>query len=125
MQSTDAQKIEKLLESNKKSEKQIKEFEKKILEMEASDSPKMSLWIEIYRNAVSDRTCASALFTQAFSQMGSSAADHVTLGTTLVKYLERMSKANEQLLDLSQLIEKDKEKEDVMSAKDIFSQIEG
>ena len=125
MQANDAKKIEKLLESNKKTEKQLKEFEKQILEMEESDSPKVRLWVEIYNNAVSDRTCASALFTQAFSLMGSSAADHVTLGTTLVKYLERMSKSNEQLLSLSEMIDNDKKNEDVMNTKDIFSQIEG
>lgn len=125
MQANDAKKIEKLLESNKKSEKQIKDFENRILEMEESDSPKVKLWIEIYENAVSDRTCASALFTQAFTLMSASPADHVTLGTTLVKYLERMSKSNEQLLALSEIIDKDQKKEDVLSTKDIFAQIEG
>lgn len=124
MQSTDAKKIEKLLESNKKTERQIKDFEKQIAEMKDDDSPHARLWIEIYNNAVSDRTCASALFTQAFSLLGASAADHVSLGTTLVKYLERMSKSNEQLLSLSQLIEKDRSEEKTLSTKDIFSQIE-
>jgi len=41
-----------------------------------------------------------------------------------VKYLERMSKSNEQLLTLAQIVAKEVEKKVSMDTNDIFSQIE-
>lgn len=124
MDAKDAKKIEKLLESDKAAKKKLNEFEQ-ILGDTDLDPKKMFLWLEVYNNAKNDRVCASALFTQAFAQLGSTAAEHVTLGPTLVKYLERMNKSNEQLLNLAGLITKEIERQSSVNAEDIFSQIEG
>lgn len=124
MEAKDAKKIEKLLETDKAAKKKLTEFEQ-ILNETDIDPKKMFLWLEVYNNAKSDRVCASALFTQAFSQLGGTSAEHVTLGPTLVKYLERMNKSNEQLLSLANLITKELERQNSVDAEDIFSQIEG
>lgn len=124
MDAKDAKKIEKLLETDKAAKKKLTEFEQ-ILNETDIDPKKMFLWLEVYNNAKSDRVCASALFTQAFSQLGGTSAEHVTLGPTLVKYLERMNKSNEQLLSLANLITKELERQNSVDAEDIFSQIEG
>lgn len=124
MDAKDAKKIEKLLETDKVAKKKLTEFEQILSETDI-DPKKMFLWLEVYNNAKSDRVCASALFTQAFSQLGGTSAEHVTLGPTLVKYLERMNKSNEQLLSLANLITKELEKQNSVDAEDIFSQIEG
>jgi cell fate (sporulation/competence/biofilm development) regulator YlbF (YheA/YmcA/DUF963 family) len=124
MDAKDAKKIEKLLESDKAAKKKLSEFEQ-ILGDTDLDPKKMFLWLEVYNNAKSDRVCASALFTQAFAQLGGTAAEHVTLGPTLVKYLERMNKSNEQLLNLAGLITKEIERQSSVNTEDIFSQIEG
>jgi len=125
MKSGDAKKIQGLSESNDEAEKKISEFEKILDSVENLDSRKMFLWLEIYNNAKNDRTCASALFTQAYSQLGNTSSEHVTLGSTLVKYLERMNKANEQLLSLANLITKEIEQQNSLDTDDIFEQIEG
>jgi cell fate (sporulation/competence/biofilm development) regulator YlbF (YheA/YmcA/DUF963 family) len=124
MEAKDAKKIEKLLETDKAAKKKLTEFEQILSETDI-DPKKMFLWLEVYNNAKSDRVCASALFTQAFSQLGGTSAEHVTLGPTLVKYLERMNKSNEQLLSLANLITKELERQNSVDAEDIFSQIEG
>jgi cell fate (sporulation/competence/biofilm development) regulator YlbF (YheA/YmcA/DUF963 family) len=124
MDAKDAKKIEKLLETDKVAKKKLTEFEQILSETDI-DPKKMFLWLEVYNNAKSDRVCASALFTQAFSQLGGTSAEHVTLGPTLVKYLERMNKSNEQLLSLANLITKELERQNSVDAEDIFSQIEG
>lgn len=125
MKASDAKKIDKLLENNKNAEKKIAEFEEILSQVEELDEKKRFLWLEIYNNAKNDRTCASALFTQAFSQLGATGAEHVTLGPTLVKYLERMTKANDQLLSLASIVTKDIEQKSSVDADDIFSKIEG
>ena len=47
------------------------------------------------------------------------------LGPTLVKYLERMTKANDQLLSLASLVTKEIEQQNTVSSDDIFEEIEG
>lgn len=124
MKAADAKKIEKMMEKNQQTEKKIKTFEKLLDEMSGVEPQKMHLWLEIYNNATNDRTTASALFTQGFMQLGDSSADHITIGPTLVKYLERMTKSNDQLLSLSQIISKEVEKQTAVDTDDIFSKIE-
>lgn len=124
MNSKDIKKIEKMLDNDKKAEQKIKDFEKILESAKSADPKKLHLWLEIYNNATNDRTCASALFTQAFSQLGTSAADHMSMGTTLVKYLERMTKANEQLISLAQIISKEMEAVSQLNTDSIFAQIE-
>lgn len=125
MKTSDAKKVQKLSVSNEEAEKKISEFEKILDSVENLDSRKMFLWLEIYDNAKNDRTCASALFTQAYTQLGNTSSEHVTLGVTLVKYLERMNKANEQLLSLASLITKEIEQQKSLDTEDIFEQIAG
>jgi len=125
MKALDAKKIEKLLESDKATTKKIGQFEDILNSVEDLDESKLFLWLEIYNNAKNDRVCASALFTQAFAQLGNSGAEHITLGSTLVKYLERMNKANEQLLSLAALVTREIEQKSTVDANSIFEQIEG
>ena len=124
MKAVDAEKIEKLTSADTAAAEKINEFEAILRRVDGLDSRKMFLWLEIYNNAKDDRTCASALFTQAYTQLGTTSSEHVTLGATLVKYLERMNKANEQLLSLANIITKEIEKQTAVDAEDIFSQIE-
>ena len=125
MSASHVKKIEKLLETDKAASKKISEFEEILSNIDNLDQRKMFLWTEIYNNAKNDRVCASALFTQAFSQLGGAGAEHVTLRPTLVKYLERMTKANDQLLSLASLVTKEIEQQSTVSSDDIFEEIEG
>jgi ABC-type Fe3+-citrate transport system substrate-binding protein len=125
MKAQAVKKIEKLLESDKDANKKITEFEEILADVESLDQRKMFLWLEIYNNAKNDRVCASALFTQAFKELGGTAAEHSTLGPTLVKYLERMTKANDQLLSLANLVTKEIETQKSLDTDDIFERIEG
>jgi ABC-type Fe3+-citrate transport system substrate-binding protein len=125
LKASDAKKIDKLLAKNESAEKRIAEFEGILDSVEDLDEKKRFLWLEIYNNAKNDRVCASALFAQAFSQLGATSSEHVTLGPTLVKYLERMTKANDQLLSLAAIVTKDIEQKSAVDADDIFSKIEG
>jgi ABC-type Fe3+-citrate transport system substrate-binding protein len=125
MKASDAKKIEKMLEDNKEFEKKISSFEQLLSENKDLDPQKMRLWLEVYQNATSDRTIAHVLFTQAFSQLTASVTDHVTLGPTLVKYLERMCKSNDQLLSLADIVSKEVSRQRSLNSDDIFAQIEG
>jgi hypoxanthine-guanine phosphoribosyltransferase len=106
--------------------KRAQSFSELLADIQSLDSKRKALWIEIYNNAVSDREKACMLFTEAYKSMGTSNTmdDHVTLGATMTKYLERMSKCNDQILDLANLIAKVEEREQKMDPETLFDKIQ-
>ena len=82
------------------------------------------MWKEIYENALEDRESGKILFEDLMLQSTGNAANHAMFGTLMAKYLERMSKCNDQILKLAELISKEEEKAQI-STEDIFNQIEG
>ena len=93
--------------------------------IENLEDKKKHLWREIYENAIVDRMNAYMLFTDVYSTMTGDKADHVTLGPMMAKYIERMNKANDQLLKLADLIAKEEDRASQIVPDDIFSQIKG
>jgi len=114
--------IEKALDRVEEKENKIKQFSDLLDALENTQDKKKMLWREAYQNAVEDRESASVLFTDLMLQSTNNASQHLQFGTLMTKYLERMSKCNDQILRLVELISKEEEKS-VMSADDIFSKI--
>lgn len=117
------EKLEKALESTDKMKKRVSEFSDMLNELSSTEEKKKLLWKQIYENALIDRENASMLFTDAWSRMSVGSSEHVALGSTLTKYLERMSKSNEQILRLAEIINKVQEQESQIDSEDIFSKI--
>ena len=113
-----------LLEKFHKTQKKVKEFSELLNTLEASSDKKKILWCQIYENAVVDRENAGMLFTDVYKQMVNAPAEHVTVGPILTKYIERMSKANDQLIRLAELIAKAEANAAALDTDDIFSQIQ-
>ena len=118
-------KLDKKMEKQDELSKKIEQFSDMLDELQTTDEKRKLLWREIYENAVSDRERASMLFTDAWSRMTTGSAEHVTLGPTLTKYLERMNKSNEQILRLAELISKSEDKETRIDPDDVFASISG
>ncbi len=118
-------KADDILKKFEESQRKIKDFGDLLDSMATVDDKRKLLRKDIYQNAVTDRENAHALYINLYSCMQGGASEHVTVGTTLVKYLERMSKANDQLLKLAEVIRDSKEQEVQMSEDDIFSKING
>ena len=102
-------------------ERKVAQFDELLGSIEGLDSKKRILWTEIYRNAVTDRESASILYTDTIMQLKGNAANHTILGPIVVKYIERMSRANDQLIKLAELITDDENKP--VDANSIFDQI--
>jgi len=116
--------VEKTLQDFEKTKKKIADFEAILKKIKHADGKKRILWREIYDNALTDRQNAHILFVEAYTSMTNSAAEHVSLGSTLAKYLERMAKSNEQLLKLADLISKSESDHSAINADDLFSKIQ-
>tara|TARA_R110001592_G_scaffold33169_1_gene115325 strand:- start:17044 stop:17412 length:369 start_codon:yes stop_codon:yes gene_type:complete len=93
--------------------------------IENLEDKKKHLWKEIYENAIVDRMNSYMLFTDVYSCMTGDKADHVTLGPMMAKYIERMNKANDQLLKLADLISREEEKASQIDPDNLFAQISG
>ncbi len=105
----------------KDKEKKILQFSELLHSLKEIDDKKKILWSEIYENAVADRENAAILFTDTLIQVKGNAANHNILGPVIAKYLERMSRANDQILKLAELISKEDSKE--IDTNSIFDKI--
>ena len=104
--------------------KKVETFSDILDTLNSTEEKKKVLWKEIYENAIVDRENAAMLFTDAWKHMQAGTAEHISLGTTLTKYLERMCKSNEQILRLAEMISKAEEKESTINTDDLFDQID-
>ena len=111
------------LEKNDKKEKQIKNFSDILDTLDSLEDKKKMLWKEIYENALEDREKAKLLFNDAYISMQGGVNEHMNIGSVMSKYMERMSKSNDQILKLAELIAKEEEKSEAVSEDDIFSKI--
>jgi len=118
-------KIESLLAKVKDKEQKVKDFGDMLAGINSIDEKRKALWREIYENAVSDRERAAILFTEAYMSMGESTSDHIAIGSTMSKYLERMSKSNDQILNLADLVNKAQTEEEKIVPDELYDKIMG
>lgn len=104
-------------------EDKIKDFSDLLDELENTKDKKKLLWKEAYNNALNDRSSASILVDDLLLQIQGNLNNHQQFGTIMTKYLERMSKSNDQILKLAELISKEEEAASAMSPDDIFKEI--
>lgn len=102
-------------------EKKILQFSDLLKSLNDLDDKKRMLWIEIYQNAIEDRDNASILFTDTLMQVKGNAANHNILGPVIAKYLERMSRANDQILKLAEIVSREDSRS--IDADSIFDKI--
>ena len=123
MKNTEIQKVSKNLDKNEKKEDQIKNFADILDNIGTLENKKKMLWKEIYENALEDREKSKMMFNDAYISMQGGINEHMNIGAIMSKYIESMSKSNDQILKLAELIAKEEEKEETISDDDIFSKI--
>lgn len=80
----------------------VKNFETTLEKIGHKHSNKKMLWQNIFQNAITDRRNSYIMFNNLYLEVHGNPDQHALHGVTLTKYLERMSKANEQILKLSE-----------------------
>jgi hypothetical protein len=104
-------------------EKKVKEFESLLSQIVSLEDKKKSLWIQIYENAIIDRENASVLYNDLLRHVTGNSTEHAMHGANLAKYLERMSRSNDQLIKLSEIITEVQKDENELDTAKIFEQI--
>ncbi len=104
-------------------EQKIKDFSELLSQIDDVSDKKKKLWKEIYENAIADRQNAYVLFTTLVDIVEDKSTEHAVHGRALSTYIERMSKANDQLIRLAELIAKSEIKEQDIDADEMFRRI--
>ena len=103
-----------------KDKTRIEKFSDMLDSLSLTKDKKKYLWKEAYQNAVDDRENAHILFVDLLKTSIGNTTNHIQFGTMMSKYLERMSKSNDQILKLAELISKEEEKADMIEPNDIW-----
>ena len=106
----------------KTTQEKIKDFSDLLDSLENTEDKKKMLWKDSYKNALDDRETASILVDDLLLKIQGNLNNHQQFGTLMTKYLERMSKSNDQILKLAELVAKE-ESDDRISPADIFEEI--
>jgi hypothetical protein len=109
--------------SDRTVEERIKDFSGLLNQIESLNDKKRKLWMEIYENAISDRQNSYAMFVRLVKIVQDKSSEHAVHGKTIATYIERMSKANDQLIKLAELIAKAERKDDEIDPDEMFERI--
>lgn len=101
----------------------IKDFGSLLDQIENLTEKKKQLWKEIYENAITDRQNAFVMFLKLSRIAQDKSSEHALHGRNIAVYLERMSKANDQLIKLAELIAAADHSTQELSPDEIFDKI--
>lgn len=94
-----------------KSTKMLSNFNELLDSLSSTEDKLKSLWRQIYENSVTDRMNAWVAWADLYRIVQGNASEHAIHGQNLTRYMERMSKANDQLIKLADLVGAAKKKD--------------
>lgn len=106
-------------------EEKVRDFSSLLDQIEGLSDKKKKLWKEIYENAIYDRQNAYTLFVKLVKIVEDKSTEHAVHGKSLSSYIEKMSKANDQLIRLAELISKAEKVNDEIDPEEMFKKING
>lgn len=108
---------------SKSVDERIKDFSDLLKNIETLNDKKRQLWKEIYVNAISDRQNSYMMFAKLVKLVGSKTTEFAVHGKTLTGFIERMSRANDQLIKLADLIAAAESKDEEIDPDEMFERI--
>ena len=109
--------------SDRSIQEKVKDFSVLLNQIETANDKKKQLWKEIYENAICDRQNAYIMFVKLVMIVQDKSTEHAVHGRSLSSYIERMSKANEQLIKLAELVAKAEAASEAIDPDDVFDKI--
>lgn len=109
--------------SDRTLQEKVKDFSSLLKQIETVDDKKKQLWKEIYENAICDRQNAYLMFVKLVMIVQDKSTEHAIHGRALSAYIERMSKANDQLIKLAELVAKAEAASESIDPEDVFEKI--
>jgi calcineurin-like phosphoesterase family protein len=91
-------------ELDKKINNQLLDFSALLDTLSSVEDKQRALWKQIYENAVQDRKNAYLMWADLYVFVCANPTEHAIHGQNLSRYMERMSKANDQILKLAEMV---------------------
>lgn len=104
-------------------EQKVQDFSELLNDIENVNDKRKRLWKEIYENAISDRQNSYLMFAKLVKITGDKTTEHAVHGRTIATFLERMSKANDQLIKLAELVDRSSSKGEGIDPDKMFEMI--
>ena len=104
-------------------EQRLRNFSELLTNIESLDDKKRALWKEIYSNALTDRQNSYAMFVKLVRICGNDTTQFAIHGKTIATFVERMSRSNDQLVKLAELVARAERKSGEIDADELFDQI--
>lgn len=104
-------------------EEKIRNFGELLKQIESITDKKRQLWHEIYENAISDRQNSYIMFAKLVKIIESKSSEWAVHGKTVTSCIERMSKANDQLIKLAELIARAEQPNNAIDPEEMFEKI--
>jgi hypothetical protein len=114
-----------LIEQSPELDTKLNDFSKLLDSIESLDDKKKQLWREIYQNAILDRQNSYEMFSILKRISAEKSIEHAIHGKTMATYIEKMSRANDQLIKLAELIAKAQTDDDEINPDEMFEKIRG
>ncbi len=113
-------------EISEQTTKQLADFNELLETLASTEDKQKALWRQIYENATTDRLNAYLVWSDLYGEVQNKPAEHAIHGQNLSRYMERMSKANDQLIKLAELVGNAKKKDtsEVFSEDSLYKQFE-
>ena len=106
-------------------EERVRDFGELLKSIESLDDKKRQLWKEIYENSVYDRQNSYTMFTKLVRICSDKTTEHAVHAKSMATYIAGMSKANDQLIKLAELIAKAQGPDESMDPDAMFDKIKG
>ena len=118
--------FEKVNDIDDKIYEQLQDFHGLLDTISSIEDKQKALWRQIYENAVQDRRNAYLMWIDLYMHVRKSPTEHAVHGQNLSRYMERMSKANDQILKLADLVSAagTDNIDTMMNEEDIYDQIQ-
>lgn len=118
-----------LIRNERELQEKLGAFSELLQDIPSLDTKLRVIWEEVYQNAIKDRAAANMQMLSLINGIqddgsGTSYALELQTAPAIVKYLERMAKSTDQLLDLAKRIEEHMEDEEVIDESDIYNDIQ-
>lgn len=91
-------------ELDQKINRQLLDFSGLLNNLSSVEEKQKALWKQIYENAVQDRNNAYIMWADLYVFVSTNPTEHAIHGQNLSRYMERMSKANDQILKLAEMV---------------------
>lgn len=109
---------------DKRRDAKVQDFKELLKKISDVDDKKKQLWLEIYENAITDRQNAFVMFAKLSRLTEDKSTEHAVHGKTMATYIERMSRANDQLIKLAELISRSDPENEPIDPDEVFGRIQ-